>query len=153
MEGKMLEAINHVKSISKKIHIFKDWLRSTRGNTIGYRHEKIIDKDLVTRDIVNRAMKGLNPLASRLIKQTTEEANRLAQWRIRQKINEGGQQIDKIAPKIIRGAIEDVSKAPFRLLSTLGRDKLSQVKKSWTRQLGSSQNNVWSKNIPCLLCC
>ena len=82
------------------------------------------------RDIVNRAMKGLNPLASRLIKQTTEEANRLAQRRIRQKINEGGQQIDKVAPKIIRGAIEDVSKTPFRLLSALGRDKLSQVKKS-----------------------
>ena len=50
MEGKILEAIYHVKSISKKnlsyknilsyIQKFQHWLRSNRENSIGYGHEK-----------------------------------------------------------------------------------------------------------------
>ena len=45
--------------------------------------------------------------------------------RIRQVINSGGQQIQKIAPQIIWGAIEDVYKTPFRLLGKLGKQKCS----------------------------
>ena len=50
-------------------------------------------------------MKGLNSLVPRLIKQTSDEVNRLAQPRLKQIIDEDSQQIEKIAPKTIRGAI------------------------------------------------
>ena len=39
------------------------------------------------------------------------------------------QQIEKIAPKIIRGAIEDVYKTPFRMLGNLGNKKFAQDKR------------------------
>ena len=69
----------------------------------------------------------------KLIKQTLDEVNRQA--RIRRLLNDGRQKIEKIAPKIIRGAIEDVRKTPFRLLGNFfGRGKIAQMKqrlKGW----------------------
>ena len=61
-------------------------------------------------------MKGLDSLAQKLIDKTSREVDKIAEARIKQAINKGGQQIQKIAPNIIRGAIEDVYKTPFRLL-------------------------------------
>ena len=75
-------------------------------------------------------MKGLNYLISRLIKQTSYKVHRLAQCRMKQIIHEGDQQVERIAPKIICGTIEDVYKTPFRLLGTFGRNKLSHIKKN-----------------------
>ena len=37
-------------------------------------------------------------------------------------INQSGQQVKKIAPKIIKGAIEQVYKMPFRLLGKFGEN-------------------------------
>ena len=48
---------------------------------------------------------------------------------MRQVINDFGQQIQKIAPQIIRGAIEDVYKTSFRLLRELGKQIFSQLKR------------------------
>ena len=53
----------------------------------------------------------------------------MTEARIRQVINNGGQQIQKIAPQIIRGTIEDVYKTPFRLLGNLGKKKFAQLKR------------------------
>ena len=55
-------------------------------------------------DTVNQATKGLNSLAPRLIKQTSDEVDRLAQGRTKQITDESGQQVEKIAPKIIHFA-------------------------------------------------
>ena len=77
---------------------------------------------------MNTAMNRLDADAPKLIKQTSDETNRLAQARIQQLLHEGGQKIEKIAPKIIRGAIEDVYKTPFRLLGNFGRGKFAQIK-------------------------
>ena len=78
---------------------------------------------------MNTVMKRLDATAPKLIKQTANELNRLAQAKIRQLLNKGGQKIEKIAPKIIRGAIEDIYKKPFRLLGNFGREKLAQIKR------------------------
>ena len=59
------------------------------------------------RDIVNQAMKGLVGLAPKIITQATGQVDQIAQ---------GGQQVEKIAPKIIKSAIEEVYKTPFRLV-------------------------------------
>ena len=41
----------------------------------------------------------------------------------------GGAEIERIAPKIIKGAIEDVYKTPFRLLGNLGKKHFQTIKR------------------------
>ena len=64
------------------------------------------------RDTVNQVGK----IAPNIIKQATGEVNKIAQQRIDQAIRSGRSEIEQIAPKIIRGAIEEVYKTPFRCL-------------------------------------
>ena len=80
-------------------------------------------------------MKGLDSLAPKLIGQTLKEIEKIAEARIRQVINDGGKQIQRIASKIIRGAIEDVYKTPFRLLGNLGKKKFAQIKQKISKTL------------------
>ena len=61
------------------------------------------------RDTVNQAVKGLVALAPKIITQATGQVDQIAQ---------GGQQVEKIAPKI-KSAIEEVYKTPFRLLGKI----------------------------------
>ena len=72
-------------------------------------------------------------LAPKAIGQVLKEIDKIAETRIRQVINDGGQQIQKIAPQIIRRVIEDVYKTPFRLLGKLGKHKFSQLKRKLSR--------------------
>ena len=74
----------------------------------------------VERDTVNTAMTQLNAMAPELIKQTTNQVDQITQKRIQQIINQGRQQVEKIAPKT-KGAIEEVYKTPFRLLDKFGK--------------------------------
>ena len=75
-----------------------------------------------SRDTVNTTMNRQDTTVPKLIKQTLDEVNRQA--RIRRLLNDGRQKIEKIAPKIIRGAIEDVRKTPFRILGNFfGRER------------------------------
>ena len=62
------------------------------------------------RDTVNQAMKGLDTLAPKVIGQASKEIDKITEARIKQVINNGGQQIQKIAPQIIQAAIEDIYK-------------------------------------------
>ena len=55
-------------------------------------------------------MKGLNLLAPKLISQVSKEVDCVAEAKIKQMIRSRGQEIEKIAPKIIKGTIEDVCK-------------------------------------------
>ena len=80
-------------------------------------------------------MKGVDNLAPKLINQTSKEIDKIAEARIRQIINSGGQQIQKIAPQIIPGAIEDVYKTPFSILGKLGKQKFSQLKRKLSKML------------------
>ena len=58
-------------------------------------------------------------IAPGIINKATSDINKIAQQRIDQAIKTGGAEIERIAPKIIRDAIEDVYKTPFRLLKIL----------------------------------
>ena len=73
-------------------------------------------------------MKGLDNIAPKLINQASKEIDKIAEARIRQAINNGRQQIQKISPQIIRGPIEDVYKTPFRLLGKIGKQKFLKLK-------------------------
>ena len=53
------------------------------------------------QDTVNQAMKGLDTLATKLTNQASKEIDKIAEARIKQVINSGGQQIQKLEPQII----------------------------------------------------
>ena len=79
----------------------------------------------VRRDVANQAGK----IASEIIKQATGEIDKKAQNRINQVIKLGGTEVERVLPKIIRGAIEDVYKTPFRLLGNFGKQQFSKTKR------------------------
>ena len=68
-------------------------------------------------------------MAPKLINQATGEINKIAQQRIDQVIRSGGAEIEWVAPKIIKGAIEEVYKTPFRLLGNLGKKQFQKIKR------------------------
>ena len=67
-------------------------------------------------------------IAPGLIKNASSEINNIAQQRINQIITEGGNEIERVLPNILRGAIEDVYQTPFRLLGKFGRQQLQKLK-------------------------
>ena len=56
------------------------------------------------RDVVNQVGK----VAPKMMSQAPGEINKIAQQRIDQVLRSGGAEIERIAPKIIRGAMEEV---------------------------------------------
>ena len=77
------------------------------------------------RDTVNQVGK----IAPGIINKASDEINKIAQQRIDQVIKSGGAEIERVAPKIIRGAIEEVYKTPFRLLGNLGKRQFEKRKR------------------------
>ena len=63
-----------------------------------------------------------------IINQVTGEVNKIVKQRINQIIRSGGAEVERVAPKIIRGAIEQVYKTPFRLLGNLGKRQFEKIK-------------------------
>ena len=76
------------------------------------------------RDAVNQGGK----VAPKMITQATGKINKIAQDRIDQIVRSGGVEIECVAPKIIKGAIEEVYKTPFRLLGDLGKKQFQKIK-------------------------
>ena len=64
-----------------------------------------------------------------VISQATGETKKIAQQRIDQVVRLGRAEIKRVAPKIIRGAIEEVYKTPFRLLGNLGKKQFQKIKR------------------------
>ena len=77
------------------------------------------------RDMVNQVGK----IAPGIINKATADINKLAKQRIDQVIRQGGAEVERVAPKIIRGAIEEVYKTPFRLLGNLGKKHFMKIKR------------------------
>ena len=77
------------------------------------------------RDTVNQVGK----IAPGSINKATSDINKIAEQRIDQAIKTGGAEIKRVAPKVIRGAIEEVYKAPFGLLGNLGEKQFQKIKR------------------------
>ena len=77
------------------------------------------------RDVVNQVGK----VAPKMISQATGEINKIPRHRIDQVVRSGGAEIERVAPKIIRGAIEEVYKTSFRLLGNLGKKQFQKRKR------------------------
>ena len=76
-------------------------------------------------DTVNQVGK-VNP---KIISQTTGEINKIAQQRIDQIIRSGGAEIERIVPKVIKRAIEEVYKTLFRMLGNFGKTQFRKIKR------------------------
>ena len=63
------------------------------------------------RDTVNQAAK----VAPGVIKASAEDINKVAEQRINQIVSKDGAKVERVLPKIFRGALEDVYQTPFRL--------------------------------------
>ena len=68
-------------------------------------------------------------IAPGIINKATADINKLAKQRIDQVIRQGGVEVERVAPKIIRGAIEEVYKTPFRLLGNLDKKHSMKIKR------------------------
>ena len=77
------------------------------------------------RDMVNQVGK----IAPGIINKATADINKLAKQRIDQVIRQAGVEVERVAPKIIRGAIEEVYKTPFRLLGNLDKKHSMKIKR------------------------
>ena len=77
------------------------------------------------RETVNQAAKVIPGI----IKGTTNDINNIAKQRIDQIISQGGKKIERILPKALRRAIEDVYQTPFRLLGNFGKQQLNKLKR------------------------
>ena len=81
------------------------------------------------RDSVNQAAYHVKKIAPNLIHSSSKELDAIASQRINQLTRNTAIEIQRIAPGIIRGAIEEVYKTPFRLLCKFGANKYNQIKK------------------------
>ena len=52
---------------------------------------------------------------------------------INQIILQGGKEVERVLPKILRVAIEDVYQTPFRLLGNFGKKQLNKIKNNFLK--------------------
>ena len=76
------------------------------------------------RDTVNQVAK----VAPGVIRAAANDINNIAQERINQIISQGGKEVERVLPNILRKAIKDVYQTPFRLL---GKQQLNKIKKGY----------------------
>ena len=81
------------------------------------------------RDTVNQAAK----VTLGVIKAAADDINRIAEQRINQIISKGGAEVERVLPKILKGAIEDVYRTQFRLLGNFAKQQLNKLKRKILR--------------------
>ena len=81
------------------------------------------------RDTVNQVAK----VAPGVIKAAADDINKVAEQRINQIISKGGAEVERVLPKILKGAIEDVYRTPFRMLGNFGKQQLNKLKRKILR--------------------
>ena len=97
--------------------------KSRRRQTGGFLNR--YDFAYAGRDTVNQVGK----IALGIISKATADINKLAKERIDQVIRTGKAEIERVPPKIIRGAIEEVYKTSFRMLGNLGKKHFQEIKR------------------------
>ena len=70
----------------------------------------------------------MGKVAPKIIKEATVQIDKITQDRINQIIRSSGAEIEQVLLKILRGAIKNVYKTPFRLLRDFGKQQFQKVK-------------------------
>ena len=81
------------------------------------------------RDVFNQVAK----VVPRVIKGTTNEIDKITQQKINQIISQRGKEVERVLPKILRRAIEDVYQTPFRLLVNFGKKQLNRIENKFLK--------------------
>ena len=81
------------------------------------------------RDTVDQAAK----VAPGVIEAATNDVNNIVEQRINQIVSKGGAEVERVLPKILRGAIEDLYQTPFRLLENFGKQQFNKIKRKILR--------------------
>ena len=79
----------------------------------------------VGRDTFNQVGK----IAPGIINKATADIDKITKQRINQVIRDGGAELERVAPKIIRGAIKEVYKTPFPMLGNLDKKQFMKIKR------------------------
>ena len=111
----------------------KEKQKQTRKRRVVYRKRKKqaggflnhYDFAYTGRDTVNQAAK----IVPGVIKNASNEINNIAKQRSDQIISQGLKEIERVLPKVLRGAIEDVYQTPFRLLGNFEKQQLNKLKR------------------------
>ena len=90
----------------------------------------------IAPNLINQTFDRARDLAPNLIRTTSRELDAIAARCINQLTYTAGKEIQRIAPGIIKGAIEELYKTPFHLLGQFGRKKYKQLKSKVYRRLG-----------------
>ena len=77
---------------------------------------------------VRDAVNPVGTIAPKIITKATSEINKIAKDRIDQIVRTSSE-IKRIVPKIIKGAVEEVFKTPFRLLGNSGKKHFQKLKR------------------------
>ena len=77
------------------------------------------------RDTANQ----LDKIAPGIIKNASGQIDEIAKKRIEQIIKQGGAEVERVAPKIIRGALEELYLTPFRMLRNFGKKQVQKIKR------------------------
>ena len=99
--------------------VYWKWKRQTGGFLNRYEFA------YAGRDTVNQAAK----VVPGVIKNASNEINNVEKQRIDQIISQDGEEIERVLPKVLRGAIKDVYQTPFRLLGNSGKQQLNKLKR------------------------
>ena len=94
------------------------------------------------KDVVNQAFKNLDKTAPALIQILKGELNNVLQQRIHQVITQDVAQLKEVGPHLLKGAIEDTCKTPFRLLEKFGKPKFAEAIQQLNRQLDKLKKHV-----------
>ena len=114
---------NAGKNSSKRKKISRRGRRQTGGFLNRY------DFAYAGRDTVNQVGK----VAPKIVTEATGEINKIAEQIINQFIWSGSSEIERVAPKTIRGAIEEVCKTPLRLLGNLGKKQFEKINQKFLK--------------------
>ena len=137
---------------SRKTKIFRSRYRSRRqrGEWLSRYDFAYADRDCVNQaayhvdkiapKLIDKTFDRARDLAPNLINKTSRELDAIATRRINQLTRNTGNEIQRIAPGIIRGAIEELYKTPFRLLGQFGRNKYKQLRKKMYKTLKLRKN-------------
>ena len=83
----------------------------------------------IAPSLIKKSFDRVDKLAPKLIRQSSKELDAIASCRINQLTRNTAEEIKRIAPGLIRGAIEEAYKTPFRLLGNFGINKYNQLRK------------------------
>ena len=77
------------------------------------------------RDVVNQVGK----IAPGIIKDATDKISSIAEQRLNQLISQGGKEVERVEPNVVREALEDVYQTPIRLLANFGKNQFNKLKR------------------------